>query len=225
MKDVFIIIAAYNEEEKIGTVLSDLKKKGYRKIIVVDDGSSDATYSVCKKQKVIVIKHIINRGQGAALKTGIEYAIQNDAKIIVTFDGDGQFLVSDIKKVIEPVINKEVDVVLGSRFLGKTINMPALKKNVLKLGVIVVFILYGIRITDSQCGFRALSRKAMLKIKLTSDKMEHAGEIFSEIMRNNLKYKEIPITVIYDDYALKKGQDWKQSLALGLKMLFKKIKW
>lgn len=224
MKKVFIVIAAYNEEKKIGSVLSDIKKKGFRNIIVVDDGSTDSTFAVCKRAKVNVIRHIINRGQGAALKTGIQYAVQKGAKVIVTFDADGQFLVNDINKVVAPVLNREVDIALGSRFLGKTINMPLLKEVVLKVGVIVVFLLYGIRISDSQCGFRALSKKAVLKMNLTSDKMEHAAEIFSEIMRNNLKYKEIPVTVIYDDYVLKKGQNWKQSLTLGLRMLFKKIK-
>ncbi len=219
----FIVIPAYNEEKKIFQVLVDLKKKGYNNIIVVDDGSSDKTIEIAKKTGVYVLEHIINRGQGASLKTGIDFALQKGAEIIVTFDADGQFLAEEISNVTEPIIKKEVDIVLGSRFLGKAINIPFLKKIVLKLGVFVVYLLYGIKITDSQSGFRALSRHAADRISITADRMEHAGEIFSEIMRNNLKYKEIPITVIYDKYSITKGQEWDRSFVLGIKMLLKRF--
>ncbi|MEK6916316.1 MAG: glycosyltransferase family 2 protein [Nanoarchaeota archaeon] len=218
----FIVIAAYNEERKIGSVLKDLKKK-YDTIVVVDDGSKDKTAEIAEKKGVIVLRHPLNRGQGAALKTGIDYALQNNAEIIVTYDADGQFLVEDIKKVVAPVEKKQADIVLGSRFLGKTINMPFSKKIVLKLGVMVGFLLYHIKITDSQSGFRALSRKAAEKIKLTADRMEHASEFFWEIMKNKLKYKEVPITVIYDDYSIGKGQKWSNSIELGIKMLLRRF--
>jgi len=219
----FIVIAAYNEEQKLGKVLAELKKS-YKNIIVVDDGSTDDTFKIARKHNVIVLRHIINRGQGAALKTGIDYALMKKADIIVTFDADGQFLVSEIKDMIKPIKDKKADITLGSRFLGRAINIPLLKKIVLRLGILVVFLLYGIKITDSQCGFRAMSKKAAKKINITSDKMEHAAEIFSEIMRNKLKYKEIPVTVIYDKYSLKKGQSWSNSIGLGLRMLFKKLR-
>lgn len=221
MKEI-IVIAAYNEESKISKVLDSLLKK-YKNIVVVDDGSEDNTYEIAKRKKVFVLQHYINRGQGAALKTGIDFAIKEKADIIVTFDADGQFLVKDIEKVIKPIKNKEVDVVLGSRFLGNAINIPFLKKIVLKLGVVVVYFLYGVKITDSQCGFRALSRNAAQKINITSDRMEHASEFFWEISKNNLKYKEVPITVIYDNYSLTKGQSWTKSIGLGIKMLLKRF--
>lgn len=218
----FIVIAAYNEESKIGKVIDDLKKT-YKYIVIVDDGSTDKTYETSIKKKIFVLRHIINRGQGAALKTGIEFAIEQNADIIVTYDADGQFLVKDIQKVITPLQKKDVDVVFGSRFLGKAINIPFFKKIVLKLGVVVVYFLYGIKITDSQCGFRGLSRNAAKKINITSDRMEHAGEFFWEITKNNLKYKEVPITVIYDNYSMSKGQSWTKSLSLGIKMLIKRF--
>jgi len=220
---ICIVIPAYNEGKRIASVLEELKKEGYRKIVVVDDGSSDNTFDIAKKSNVSVLKHTLNRGQGAALKTGIDYSLKGDAEIIVTFDADGQFLVKEIPLVISPIEKKEADIVLGSRFLGEAINIPFLKKIVLKLGIIVVFFLYGIKITDSQSGFRAMTRAAAGKIKLTADRMEHAGEIFSEIMRNKLKYKEVPITVIYDKYTLGKGQEWDKSLSLGIKMLFRRF--
>lgn len=222
-KKIFIVIAAYNESKKIQKVILDLKKQGYKNIILVDDGSSDNTYDIAKKNKIFVLKHVINRGQGAALKTGIDFAIQKKADILITYDADGQFLASDIKNIIKPILNNEADIVLGSRFLGKAINIPFLKKITLKLGVIVVFLLYGIKVTDSQCGFRALTYESSKKIDITSDRMEHAGEFFSEIVSKKLRYKEIPITVIYNKYSLIKGQSWDRSITLGLKMLFKRL--
>ncbi|MBN2368570.1 glycosyltransferase family 2 protein [Candidatus Woesearchaeota archaeon] len=219
---VFIVIPAYNEAGKIRRVLLKLKKNSYKNIIVVDDGSKDCTAKIAEESGAYVLKHVINRGQGAALKTGIDYALEKKADIIVTFDADDQFMVKEIKDIICPVAKGEVDIALGSRFLGKAVNIPFLKKMVLKLGIFVVFLLYGINITDSQGGFRAMSRKASQRINLTADRMEHAAEFFSEIMRNKLKYREVPITVRYDTYALKKGQNWSDSFGLGMKMLFNK---
>jgi glycosyltransferase involved in cell wall biosynthesis len=221
--NIFIVIAAFNEEKKIGSVLTELKNKGYKNIVVVDDGSTDKTFRISEKHNAFVLRHVINRGQGAALKTGIDFALTKNANIIVTFDADGQFVVDEIKKVITPIKKKNVDIVLGSRFMGKAVNIPILKKIVLKLGIFVVYFLYGISITDSQCGFRAMSNYAAKKIRLTSDRMEHAGEFFWEIEKNKLKYKEVPITVIYDNYSIKKGQNWLRSIELGTKMLLKRF--
>jgi len=221
--DVCIVIAAYNESSRSGKVIDELSKE-YSNIVVVDDGSTDGTYKkLVGNNRITLLRHSVNRGQGAALKTGIEYAKKNGADIIVTFDADGQFLEKEIKKVVAPVSEGEVDIVLGSRFLGKAVNIPIMKKAVLKLGVLFVFLLYGIRITDSQSGFRAFSKKAADKIVLTCDRMEHAGEFFYEIVRNKLKYKEVPITVIYDRYSVGKGQGWTKSIDLGLKMIFRRF--
>ena len=223
MGGTYIVIPAYNEESSIGKVIEKLNKKNYKNIIVVDDGSKDKTSNIAKKKNVIVLKHIVNRGQGAALETGIEYALKKGAEIIVTFDADGQFLVKDIKKIVKPVKKGKVDVTLGSRFLGKAQNIDLLKKFVLKLGCIVVFFLYGIKVTDSQNGFRAFSRKAAKKINIKTDGMEHAGEILHELKLKKLKFKEIPVTVVYTDYSQSKGQSWTRSIKLGLKMLIRKL--
>jgi glycosyltransferase involved in cell wall biosynthesis len=222
MMKTFVVIPAYNESKKIGSVLSNLKKAGYSDIVVVDDGSKDNTYGIAKSM-AYAVQHSINRGQGAAIKTGIEYALSKKADIIVTYDADGQFLVEDIGKIIAPIMNDKADITLGSRFLGKAVNIPWSKKLVLKLGVVFVLILYGIRITDSQCGLRAMTKNAAREIRLTSDRMEHAADFFSEIMRNKLKYVEVPITVIYDKYSIGKGQDWTRSINLGINMMLKKL--
>jgi polyprenyl-phospho-N-acetylgalactosaminyl synthase len=219
---IYIVIAAYNESKRIGRVIDELLKE-YKDIVVVDDGSSDSTSKIVKEKDVVLLRHVVNRGQGAALKTGIEYARLKGADIIVTYDADGQFLAKEIRDVIAPIAKGQYDIVLGSRFLGTAVNIPPMKRLVLKLGVIFVFLLYGIRITDSQSGFRALSKEAAEKINLSCDRMEHAGEFFYEIVRNKLKYKEVPITVIYDVYSVGKGQSWTRSVDLALRMIFRRF--
>jgi glycosyltransferase involved in cell wall biosynthesis len=123
MAKIFIVIPAYNEEKVIGKVIADIKKEGYRNIIVVDDGSTDKTEEVAKKKGATVLRHILNRGKGAAAKTGLEYAKSQNTDIVVTLDGDGQHNPKDIKKMIKK-INDGYEVVLGSRFLNKKNKMP-----------------------------------------------------------------------------------------------------
>ncbi|MFC2134815.1 glycosyltransferase family 2 protein [Bacteroidota bacterium] len=220
---VFVVIAAYNEEKKITSVIKGLKKYGYKNIVVVDDGSGDKTFSTASKENIHVLKHSINRGQGAALKTGIDYAILNRAEFIVTFDADGQHHAEDIEKMLKVVQSGKFDVALGSRFLKKDSNTPILRKFVLKIGVLVVWIMYGIKLTDSHNGFRVFSRKAAQKISITSDRMEHASQIVEEIKKKNISYKEVPVTITYTDYSKTKGQSSFNSVKIGLRMIFRKL--
>ena len=145
---IFIVIAAYNEAESIGNVIRDLKKGHHTNIVVVDDGSKDNTSSIAKKAKAIVLKHSLNRGQGAALRTGIDYSVKKGADVVVTFDADGQHRVEDIPSMIRPVLNNEVDVTLGSRFLRKDSKVPLMRKIVLKGGIFLIRLFYGVKLTD-----------------------------------------------------------------------------
>ena len=140
----FIVVPAYHEEKSIGKVIKELKSAGYKNIVVVDDGSLDRTSEVAKKQKATVICHPVNRGQGAALRTGIDYALAKGAETIVTFDADGQHDANDIKKMINPVAKGKVDIALGSRFLRKTSNVSFAKEIMLKGGALLFRIMYGI---------------------------------------------------------------------------------
>ncbi len=204
---VFCIIPALNEEEKISEVLHEVKKF-VDTVVLVDDGSSDNTYQRAKNEGVVVLQHIINRGQGASLETGNKYALRKGADIIVHIDADGQFLAHEIKEVVEPLLNKEVDVVLGSRFLGKESNMPWFKKNILfPVAHLVnrIFLGKNIGLTDPQSGFRAMTREAWEKINIEQDGMAHASEILHKIYKNNLKVKEVPIKVIYHHFGQRLG--------------------
>jgi glycosyltransferase involved in cell wall biosynthesis len=218
-KRIFFVIPAYNEGKSIGRVVDELKKVGYKNIVVIDDGSKDNTYEQAKKHGVIALKHIINRGQGAALRTGIEYALRQGAGFIVTFDSDGQHRVEDLPAMLEPVIKGKVDVTLGSRFLKKT-NVPIARKILLKGSVLVQRLFYGINLTDAHNGYRVMSRKAAQQIRIDSDRMEHASEIVDEIVRKGIKYQEVPVTIRYTGYSMKKGAG---SFFGALRILFKMI--
>ena len=194
------VIPAYNEEKTIVKVIDQVKSQ-VDEIIVVDDASIDGTYELARKQNITVLKHIINRGQGAALKTGTEYAINNNADIITHFDADGQFIANDIKKIIEPIKINKADAVFGSRFLDDSSQIPFFKKRIIMpLARFVNKIFFNIKMTDPQSGFRAMSAKAASKIDWHQDRMAHCSEILFTIHKTNFRIIEVPITVVYHNF-------------------------
>ncbi len=201
----YIVMPAYNEEKSIGKVLKDLKRAGYKNIVVVDDGSKDKTSEIAKRENAIVLRHLINRGLGGALGTGIAAALKKDADIIVTFDADGQHAVSDIKKLTEPIKKKQAEIVIGSRLMNSK-GMPLIRRIGNWELNFVTYLLFGIFVTDSQSGLRAFSRNAAEKIDIQTNTMEVSSEIIKEIKEKKLKLKEVPIKAIYTEYSLKKGQ-------------------
>jgi len=198
-KKIFCIIPAFNEEGKIAKVIKDVFPF-FDKIIIVDDGSFDNTYKEAKKSGVVVLRHLINRGQGAALETGNQYALKNGVDFVVHFDADGQFLSDEINDILEPLKDDKYDIVFGSRFLGKKNNMPFFKKNILFPVARLINLFLGVKTTDPQSGFRAMNRKALEKIKIKNDGSAHCSEILSKAFKFKLKIKEIPITVLYDEF-------------------------
>jgi glycosyltransferase involved in cell wall biosynthesis len=197
---IFCIIPAYNEAATIAQVVEKVKLIT-NEIIVVDDGSRDETKKLAKEKGAVVLSHIINRGQGAALETGNQYALNKGADIIVHFDADGQFLAEEIKDIILPIIKGEANIVFGSRFLGKKSNLPRFKKYIIiPLAHLVNKIFIGATLTDPQNGFRAMSSETAKKITIEQNGMAHNTEIISKSFENNLKIKEIPVTVIYHNF-------------------------
>jgi len=219
----FIVIAAYNEGKSISKVVNGLKKAGYHDIVVVDDGSKDNTYDIAFDAGATVLRHVVNRGQGAALKTGIDYAYKNDADIIVTFDADGQHRVEDLKAMIAPVKSGKFAVALGSRFLKHT-DMPFFRRLTLKIAIFILWFFYGVKMTDAHNGFRVMNRRAASMIDITSDKMEHASQIVEQIHKKNLRFKEVPVTILYTDYALQHGHGgMRQAMRVFGRMLLRRI--
>ena len=218
-KKNYIIIPAYNEGAVIKDVIDEIKSFGYNDIIVVDDGSADNTYSNAKNANVIALQLVINRGKGAAVKTGIEAAKLLKADTVITMDGDGQHNPNDIRKMLN-LINKGYDVVLGTR-LKNPKGMPWHKILFNYIGNFFTWIIYGLWVTDSQSGFRAYSKKAIQLIDTQTDRYEYDSEVIREIKRHKLKYKEIPIDVRYTEYSMNKLN--KQGLVNGIKTLVKMI--
>ncbi|MFA5133799.1 MAG: glycosyltransferase family 2 protein [Patescibacteria group bacterium] len=217
--NLFVIIPAYNESKIIAETIRSVKSL-YPNVVAVDDGSADNTFEEAEKAGAVALRHIINRGQGAALRTGINYAILKGAEIIVTFDADGQFEPSEIEKMIKPIRDGECDITLGSRFLGKN-KVPFLKNWILKLAIFFTRAITGLKLTDVHNGFRAISAKAGMKIKIRQDRMAHASDIIHEIARLGLKFKEVPVTVKYTDYSIRKGQKISGALKIIFDLMFK----
>lgn len=219
-----IIAPALNEGQVISNVLKSLPKKirGIYKIyiVVVNDGSTDNTAKEAKSSGAIVLTHVINRGLGAAIKTGLSWAKKEDVQILVTFDADGQHNPDDIQRVIKPILSHEADLVIGSRFITKQ-QVPLDRLFLNRIANLVAFLLFGIKSTDTQSGLRAFSRKAIELIDYKADRMEFSSEIFLEAQRNNLKVTEIPIQAIYTPYSRKKGQKNVNAIPIMLKFLVK----
>jgi len=204
-EEIFFVIPAYNEATCLGDVVRRVRNE-YPSVIVVDDGSADATSDEARKAGALVLRHLINRGQGAALKTGIDYALARGAKIIVTFDSDGQHQLEDVKGLLAPIREGRCEVALGSRFLHPECRVPFMRRLTLKLGVLFTRLVSRIQVTDTHNGLRALSRGAAEKIGIRQDRMAHASEILDEIARLKLRYCEVPTRIVYTDYSRAKGQ-------------------
>ena len=204
-----IIVPAFNESRVIFEVLKSLPRRlegvSSVDIVVIDDGSSDTTFKEAQRANVTIVTHLLNRGLGAAIKTGLSWARKQNADIVVTFDADGQHNPGDIPNLIKPIILKKADLVIGSRFSSKQ-RIPTDRLFINWLANLVTFILYGVYCSDSQSGMRAFSQKAIKVIDFKADRMEFSSEILLEAKRNNLKISEVPIKAIYTDYSRLKGQ-------------------
>jgi len=223
---IFITIPAYNESGKIKDVVRILHDKGFTNIVVVDDGSKDDTYSRLSSTKgIFLLKHIINRGQGAALQTAQKFALLKGAEHIVHFDADGQHNPDEIMKQVEILQKERCDIVIGSRFLGKDnkSNVPFKKVLLLKMGIIFTWFTSGIRYTDTHNGFRVMTRKGAEKLTITFDRFEHASEILNNIRRQGVSYVEAPVTIEYTEYSKAKGQKISNSINILLNILYKDI--
>jgi glycosyltransferase involved in cell wall biosynthesis len=207
-----LIVPAFNEGRVIGTTLANLPRAfaGIDEvtIVVIDDGSSDDTAEVvlrCQDGRVVLLRHLINRGLGGALGTGLEYARRAGADYVVTYDADGQHAPEDIEAVLAPLVAGRAEAVIGSRLLDPK-GMPWYRIAGNWGLNLFTFFVFGMWTTDSQSGMRGFSRRAIEAIEVRLDRMEVSSEFIKEIRRCRLKYVEVPIRAIYSDYSLAKGQ-------------------
>lgn len=209
---LFIVIPAYNEAKNIGRVISGLFSHGFKNIVVVDDGSLDDTAKAAKSAGAVVLRHEINRGQGAALQTGNEYVLANGANFVAHFDADGQFNPTDVGQALAFMQKQNLDALLGSRFLDNRSKIPWTKKYIiLPASRFVNRLLTGLKLTDAHNGFRILSRRALENIKIFQDRMAHNSEIVRQIKTRGLSFAEYPVEVNYFEYG--------QGIGGGLKII------
>jgi polyprenyl-phospho-N-acetylgalactosaminyl synthase len=218
----WVVIAAYNEARVIGDVVRELVVEGYT-VVVVDDGSRDETAVVAKAAGAMTLRHAINRGQGAALQSGLCYALEGGARILVTFDADGQHAVDDVPRLLAPILDGRADVVLGSRFLGDAASVPPARRLLLRAAVAFTGVVSGVKLTDAHNGLRALSRRAAAQLDLRLDRMAHASEIIDQIARTGLPVVEVPVAIRYTPYSVNKGQRAGNAARIALDYLFNKL--
>ena len=223
-----VVIPAYNEAKVISEVISAIPKKlsGVSEIttLVVDDHSLDNTRELAEKAGAKSIRHKINLGAGGATITGLEAAKRLGADIIVTMDADGQHKGEDMTTLIEPILQGDADVVLGSRMKQTDRAMPSYKVLGNNLLNIVTFLFFGIWVSDSQSGYKAFSKEALKKIKLSANGYEYCSEIIGEIKKRRLKYKEVTIQTIYTPYSKSKGQLALNAINIVLGLLTRGIR-
>ena len=221
-KRVVVVIPAYNEERTIAGVIRGLNQQGLTRLIVVDDGSSDHTSELAAHEGVVLLRHILNRGLGAALGTGIKAALRLGAEVIVTCDADGQHDPDDVPRLLEPITKGEADVVIGSRMLDP-LGMPYRRRLANWVANVATYLLFGGWATDSQSGLRAFSRQAAARMQITTRGMEVSSEIIAETVKNRLKCQEVPIKAIYTEYSLSKGQSFKVGLETLMRLILAKV--
>lgn len=195
----WIVMPAYNEERTIGGVIDDLRKEGWRDIIVVDDGSRDMTAEIARRKGAEVLIHPRNMGLGAALRTGLREALKRGGDCAVTFDSDGQHDPKAVKIMVDSIDG--ADLVIGSR---KFLNIP-LHKRVGNFGLNLITNIVGGPLVDSQSGMRAFNRRALEAIEIRSNRYEVSSEIAIDARRKGLRIKEIPVKCYFTAYSKARG--------------------
>ncbi len=213
-KKIWAVIPAYNEERRIGPVISAAKKY-VQDVLVIDDGSSDETLAFSEKHNVLVLRHMVNLGKGAALKTGCDYAIAHGADIIVTLDADAQHRPEDIPRFLHEI--GKAEMVFGCRSLNK--KMPA----VLRFGnwaiTQLTSFLYRVNIPDTQSGFRAFTKEAYRKIRWEANDYSMESEMIANVGKHRIPYRTITIETIYPDR-------YKGTTVIdGVKIVLNLLKW
>jgi polyprenyl-phospho-N-acetylgalactosaminyl synthase len=211
----WVVIPAYNEagNDTIGSTVRGIRG-AFPNVVVVDDCSRDDTGPQARAAGAHLLRHPVNLGQGAALATGIRYALTEGAYEIVTFDADGQHRVEDALAMVEMRRRAGVDVVLGSRFLGSAEGIPPLRRRVIRLAASISRLTTGLSVTDTHNGLRVLSRHAAETIVIRQNRMAHASEFLSQIAAHRLSHVEAPTRIVYTEYSLTKGQKLTGAFAI-----------
>jgi glycosyltransferase involved in cell wall biosynthesis len=221
-EQIYILIPSFNEGKVIRQTIRSLGDQYH--IVVIDDASTDDTANAVRDLPIYYLRHDINLGQGAALQTGMDFALQQGADIVVHFDADGQHNPADIDRFIDILKTRKVDVVLGSRFMRQDdlLAIPRLRRLLLRVARVINGLLTGLWLSDAHNGFRVLNRNALHAIQLKENRMAHASEILMQIRRCQLRYVECPTHIIYTEYSQVKGQRWQGAVDILIDVFINK---
>lgn len=217
-RSIFAVIPAFNEGQAITEVVRECQRHVDR-VVVVDDASSDDTAACACLPGVDVLRHPVNLGQGAALQTGIQYALAAGATEIVTLDADGQHDPAEIPRMLSAMDAQGADVALGSRFSGQALGIPFIRRSILRIAVIFTRVTTGLDVTDCHNGFRVFRAPAARQLRIAQNRMAHASEILEEIARKRMRYVEVPVTIRYTEYSMAKGQSSLNSFNILLDLV------
>jgi glycosyltransferase involved in cell wall biosynthesis len=220
---VFVVVPCFNEASIVYATVSSLLNCTYQ-VVVVDDGSVDDTREKLRGLPVYFLRHQINLGQGAAIQTGIDFALQQGADFLVTFDADGQHEVKDILKMLVQLREEQVDFVFGSRFLaGSKTNVDGKRKVLLQISRLTNFFISGILLSDANNGIRVFTSAAAKKIRLKENRRTHSADLIYQVAKNKIKYAECPVCIHYSEYSKMKGIQNKEGFSIFLNMLLYKF--
>ena len=220
-ENTYVILPAYNEETRIRPVIEELAERGY-KMVIVNDGSSDNTLDVIKESQkkypdnIFIYSHIINRGVGVAMQTGFDAVLRYNPKYVVNMDSDGQHSVDDLDNVLEPLITGKAQAVIGVRPLK---DMPLSRNIANAIMNLLTRIFYKVDVSDSQTGFRAITREALDKIEINARGYLISSEFIREVNDNNIQFAEVPIETIYTPETQKKGTNIKVAFKILIQMI------
>lgn len=216
--DTWVVVAAFNEAPEVGRSVAGLRAL-FSHVVVIDDASGDETGAEALAAGAVVIRHPVNLGQGAALQTGIDYALCRGAACVATFDADGQHHPGDLRRMLAVLREKRLDIVLGSRFLGRAEGIPPSRRLLLKTATFVTNLAAGVSLTDAHNGMRVMTAATARRLRISQDRMAHASELIAQIRRLRLAMEEVPVTISYTEYSTGKGQKMSNSLRIMLDLL------
>ena len=194
---VCVLIPAYNEEKRIGGVIEEVQRRGF-KVIAVDDGSTDGTAQAIKNSGADFISSTVNEGKGAAIRKGFDWVVQNDYAAVIVMDADGQHSPDQLDDFLRALGSGDADVVVGNR-MNDPKGMPLIRRCTNRGMSGVISLIAGQTVPDTQCGYRALTQRALQKIRLHTDRFEIESEMLMVAGRKGLRIKSVPIVSVYND--------------------------
>jgi polyprenyl-phospho-N-acetylgalactosaminyl synthase len=220
-----VVVPAYNEAAVIRDVVAGIRAV-FPNVVVVDDGSADATSGEARAAGATVLRHCVNVGQGGAVETGVRHAIRRGADWFVTMDGDGQHDPADALALLSRLYERrsELDIVLGSRFLEPGSNMSLGRRMLLRTAAWLSRRLHGLDLTDAHNGLRAFARPVAERLRFHHVDMAHASELYDIIRKHRFRYEERPVTVRYTRYSKRKGQPVLNAVNILVDFLFHRVK-